>query len=203
VDKRKPIDLRMATDMIVMTRGRDPREPGETHTQLLSDGLVHVDFGEPGQVFLVQVTRVPRVPLLDDVRLLGVLDDGIEVWLTGASVDNFVTVAVEGRGAVADSALQSYRDQRTDWERPARDRPDALPPAWPAERLLAVGLTLSDNLGTVYQVEGGQTGGDSREWLHTWQYRPAPRPESTMLHLAAQVGSRLTTLDLQLPARTA
>jgi len=203
VDDRKPIDLRMATDMIVMTCGRDPREPGETHKHLLGDGLVHVDYSEPGQVFLVQVMRIPRVPLLDDAKQLGVLHDGIEVWLTGISVDNFVTVTLEGRGAAADSALQNYRDERTSWELHAvKYQPDARPLAWPAERLRTASLTLTDDVGTDYRIDSGQTGGDGREWVDASQYRPTPRSEATTLQLAARVGSSLTTLDVPLPANT-
>jgi hypothetical protein len=52
----------------------------ETHMQLLGDGLVHVDYGEPEQVFLVRMIRVPRVPLLDTARSLGDFGDGVEVW---------------------------------------------------------------------------------------------------------------------------
>jgi hypothetical protein len=200
VGGRKPIDLRAATDMIVMTGGRDPREPGETHKQLLGDGLVHVDYGEPGQVFLVRVTRVPRVPLLDEARPLGFLDDGVAAWLIGVSVDNFVTVMLEGRGAAAESALQRYRDEQADREQAAGARPDTSPPVWPAERLLAVSLTLSDDAGTKYQIEGAQTGGDGREWVHVWHYRPTPPPEATTVRLAAQVGSSLTAHDLPLAA---
>jgi len=108
---REPIDLRKATDMIVVTAGRNP-DVAEEHMQLLGDGLVHVDYGEADQVFLVQVTRIPRVRLLDVARPLGVFDDGMEVWLAGVTVDNYVTVTLEGRGAAAQAALQPYRDQR-------------------------------------------------------------------------------------------
>jgi hypothetical protein len=38
-------------------------------------------------------------------------DDGIEVWLTGANVDNYVTLTLEDRRTGADSALQTYRHQ--------------------------------------------------------------------------------------------
>ena len=192
----------MATDMIVMRPRRDPREPGDTDKQLLGDGLVRVDYGEPGQVFLVQVTQVPRVSLLDAARPLGGLDDGIEVWLAGVTVDTFVAVTLQGRGAGGESALQRYKDQRAGWDAAVQARPDAASPAWPAERLLVVNLTLSDNLGTEYQINSGQTGGMGREWLNVWHYLPMPPPEATTLHLAGQVGDDITTLELALPAHT-
>jgi len=195
---REPIDLRKATDMIVVTAGRNP-DVAEEHMQLLGDGLVHVDYGEADQVFLVQVTRIPRVRLLDVPRPLGVFDDGMEVWLAGVTVDNYVTVTLEGRGAAAPAALQGYRDQRARWEADAQARSDTEPPAWPAERLLAVTLTLRDDVGSDYQINTGQTGGTGREWLHEWSYRPTPPPAATTLHLTAQVDQTLTTLDLALP----
>jgi hypothetical protein len=169
----------MATDMIVMRPRRDPREPGETHKHLLGDGLVRVDYGEPGQVFLVQVAQVPRVPLIDAARALGGLDDGIEVWLADVTVDTFAGVTLEGRGDAAQSALQTYKDERAGWEGAVQDLPDAAAPAWPAERLLVVNLTLSDNQATQYQINSGQTGGTGREWMNVWHYLPMPPPEAT------------------------
>jgi hypothetical protein len=184
--------------MIVMQPRRYPPQPGETHMQLLGDGLVHVDYGEPEQVFLVRVIRVPRVPLLDTARPLGDLGDGIEAWLVGVSVDNYVTVTLEGRGAGAEAAVQTYRDQ---WAI-VQNHPGAPPPEWPGERLLGVTPTLSDDVDTEYHIDSGQTGGTEREWLHVWQYRPTPPAEATTLHLAVQVGERLTTVDLALPSNT-
>jgi hypothetical protein len=188
------IDVRMATDMIVMKPGRDPREPGETHKQLLGDGLVHVDYGEPEQVFLVRVIRVPRLPLLDTARPVGDLSDGIEVWFAGVSADNYVTVTLEGRGVGAEAALQAFRDQFARWKATEQTHPGAPSPDWPGERLLRVTPTLSDDVDTEYHIDAGQTGGTEREWLHVWQYRPTPPAEATTLHLAIQVGEQLTTV---------
>jgi hypothetical protein len=186
------IDVRMATDMLVMKPGRDPREPGETHKQLLGDGLVHVDYNEPEQVFLVRVIRVPRVPLLDTARSLGDLGDGIEVWLAGVSVDNYVTVTLEGRGVGAAAALETYRDQFARWEATEQTHPGAPSPEWPAERLMRVIPTLSDDVDTEYHIDAGENRGP--EWLHVWQYRPTPPAEATTLHLAVQVGEHLITV---------
>jgi hypothetical protein len=149
----------MATDMIVMKPGRDPREPGETHRQLLGDGLVHVDYSEPEQVFLVRVIRIPRVPLLDTARSLGDLGDGIEVWLAGVSVDNYVTVTLEGRGTGAEAALQTYRDQYARWEAMEQAHPGAPSLEWPGERLLGVIPTLSDDVDTEYHMDAGENRG--------------------------------------------
>lgn len=203
VGDRNPIDLPTATDMIVMTRRRDPREPGETHKHRLGDGLVHVDYGEPDQVFfLAHVIRVPRVSLQDEPRPLGVLDAGVEVWLTGVRLDDFVTVTLDGRSVAADAALQTYQAQRASREKAMKAQPDDRPPAWPAAHLQAVSLTLSDDLDTAYWIDSGQTGGAGREWRSAWQYRPTPPSKATTLHLVAQVASSVTTLALSLPAST-
>jgi hypothetical protein len=186
--------------MIVMQPRHHPHR--ETHMQLLGDGLVHVDYGEPEQVFLVQVIPVPRVPLLDAARPLGDLGDGVEVWLAGVSVDNYVTVTIEGRGAGAEAEIQTYRDQFARWEATVQTRPGAPSPEWPGERLLGVIPTLSDDVGTEYHIDAGQTGGPDREWLHVWQYRPTPPAEATTLHLAVQIGEHVTTVDLALPGNT-
>jgi hypothetical protein len=196
------IDLRRATDMIVMQPGHYPPQPGETHMQLLGDGLVHVDYGEPEQVFLVRVIQVPRVPLLDTGRPLGDLGEGVEAWLAAVSVDNYLTVTLEGRGAGAEAALQTYRDQYARWEATAQTHPGAVTPEWPGERLLSVIPTLSDDADTQYHIDAGQTGGPEREWLHVWQYRPTPPAKATTLHLAVQVGEHLTTINLALPGST-
>jgi hypothetical protein len=81
-------------------------------------------------------------------------------------------------------------------------QPGGRRPARPAAHLQAVSLTLSDDLDTAYRIDSGQTGGAGREWLSAWKYRPALPPKATTLHLGAQVGSSLTTLDLSLPANT-
>jgi hypothetical protein len=140
------------------------------------------------------------VPLLDTARSLGDLGDGIEVWLAGVSVDNYVTVTLEGRGVGAAAALETYRDQFARWEATEQSHPGAPSPEWPAERLMRVIPTLSDDVDTEYHIDAGENRGP--EWLHVWQYRPTPPAEATTLHLAVQVGEHLITVDLALPRST-
>jgi hypothetical protein len=183
--------------MIVMQPRHHPHR--ETHMQLLGDGLVHVDYGEPEQVFLVQVIQVPRVPLLDAARQLGDLGEGVEVWLAGVSLDNYVTVTIEGRGAGAEAEIQTYRDQFARWEATVQN-PGTQSPEWPGERLLGVIPTLSDDVDTQYDIDAGQTG--QREWMHVLQYRPTPPAEATTSHLTVQIGEHVTTVNLALPGNT-
>lgn len=75
----------------------------------------------------------------------------------------------------------------------------AQPAAGPAERLAHVNLTLSDDVDTQYRVDGGQSAGAEREWMHLRQYRQRHVTKATILHLAVQVEGHLATVNLALP----
>lgn len=164
---------------------------------LLGDGLVHVDFGEPDQVYLVQVTPVPRVVVTDNATQLGVLEDGLEVWLAAVTLDNFVTVKLEGRGPVADSGTVQYRNDWASWEASGGHLHD--PPAWPAERLGTIEVTAADDLGTDYQLHNGKSGGDGSEWLVVRRYMPTAPPGASTLRICVHLGAQVETVELPLP----
>ena len=154
----------------------------------------------PSKSFSYGSSGVPRVPLLDTARSLGDLEDGIEVWLAGVSLDNHVTVTLEGRGTGAEAALETYRNHYVRWEATAQTHPDLPSPEWPAERPVRVIPTLSDDVDTEYHIDAGENRGP--EWVHVWQYRPTPPTEATTLRLAVQLGGHPTTIDLPLPRNT-
>ncbi|WP_299953348.1 hypothetical protein [uncultured Modestobacter sp.] len=56
------VDLPTATQLLAFGNGRIPR-PASAHRTLLAEGVVLADYDDPGHVFLVTVTQVPRVHL--------------------------------------------------------------------------------------------------------------------------------------------
>jgi hypothetical protein len=56
------VDRFTVTQLLAMGNDRLPR-PDSCGKSLLAEGVVHVDYGDPGHVFLVTVAQVPRVHL--------------------------------------------------------------------------------------------------------------------------------------------
>jgi hypothetical protein len=192
------VDLPQLTDQL-MDIGRGEQEPsgsGERHSQIMSPGVVHLDFGDPDHVFTVTATRVPRVSLpVGDGVPLGEAE-GVEVHLTRVRVDNYVTLTLQGRGAVAQEIEQEHAAATRDWqEQVVHDRHAPHPP-WPAERLGGA-PRLHDDVGTQYAPASGVIGGDGRLWTADWLYRPPPPAHATIL--IVETGA--SRVELALPER--
>jgi len=188
------VDLRELTDVLVMRPPLDALGTGESLRAALSDGVVHVDLGDPDRVFLVTVTEVPRRRLLAEPVVVADLD-GVDVHLVGVEVDNVVTVRLEGRGPAARERLASYGRLRGAWD----VEPVGAPPPWPAALLRSIDVVVTDDLGTPYRPHTAECGGEGREWLHVAHLRPYPPVAARTLRLSFRCsGGRTTTVELPL-----
>jgi hypothetical protein len=165
------VDLRTATQAIMFGGTDKRRTPTSGGKLLLADGVVHVDFGDPDQVFLVSVVQVPRVRLPVGQVALGEVD-GVTVHLVEASTANRLELVIEGRG-------QEGIDV----------------PGWPAERLMAVPTAVTDDVGTTYRFTSAEAGGEDRPWRAIELFRPVPPPDAAMLTI--DYGGQRTEIPLR------
>jgi hypothetical protein len=180
------VDLETATQLLAFGERERIRPPRGAWISLVDDGVVHADFGDDDHVFLVTVTQVPR-RRLDVGRPVVATADGTDVALSGVEVDNHVTVRLAFAGARGDTIRAEYERVLQAWERGA-----GPPPDHPAERLMAIDVRVSDDVGTRYRW----TGGDAYAITATRHFRPAPPPAATTI--TVRVGD--TRIDVPLPA---
>ncbi|MCU1623266.1 MAG: hypothetical protein JWL79_2111 [Frankiales bacterium] len=152
--------------------------PRSRSVRRLTDSSCLVDYGEPDQVFLVSVQRIPRLHLGPDEPVhLGELG-GLQVQLTAVTVDHEVAVH-----------LQFEDDDR----RRAQEGEDV------AQRLATVTLTITDDLGTEYGRTFGRFGGSGTEFEGAWLFQPQPPAQARQLRVTAHAAGNepaVVTLDL-------
>jgi hypothetical protein len=176
------VDLETATQLLAFGERGRIRSPREAWISLVDEGVVHADFGDDDHVFLVTVTQVPR--LRPDVgRPVVASVDGTDVVLSGVEVANHVTVRLELAGPGAEQMNREYERRLLAWGNGA-----GPPPDHPAERLTAIDVRVSDDVGTRYRW----TGGDAHAITATRHFRPAPPPGATTI--TVQVGD--TRMDV-------
>jgi len=206
------VDLRTATQHLVLGGGTHPL-PADTLSMELLDGLdggvVHADYGDPGHVFRVTITQVPRVRADFNAVTIGRVDVAgigeVQVVLVQLMLANHVSVVLHGRRAVAGPG--------------GRQRPDAdLAPAAGApvgdgdpamsaqqwveqrivERLQGLRVLVGDDVGTSYGPRSGE-GGAEGTTTSIERYLPLPPSGATRLSIAilddrAVVGSHEVVL---------
>jgi hypothetical protein len=186
------VDLRTAVELHGF--GRDPVDrPELIMKNLIGPGLVDVDYGDPEHVFLVTVTRVPRVHLPTGSPSVAELD-GVQVRLVDVELANHVTVVLEGAGPLADQQSQQYAAAFEAWA--AAGGRDGEPPSWPAERLADLPYRLSDDVGTVYRMSSGEAGGGDHPWRSVWHHLPTPPSDARLLRIEF---AGVPAVELRLP----
>ncbi len=154
---------------------------GAMHAERLEAGRVHLEFDQDDHVFLVEVTQVPRRHLLNTAPVdVGRLGD-VQVQLVDVVLDNRLSVALEGRPAAGQS--QDARGERH----------------WPADQLMQIGLTLTDDLGTCYTPWTAESGGETHPWRVVRRFLPAPPDDATLLRIALRTDPKAREVVLSLP----
>lgn len=178
------VDLSRATSELVF--GQSGRGPAlASSKQLLDEGLVHADFYDPDWVFLVRVTQVSRVALtVPDTRVARV--DGVDVYLVGASIDNYLTLVLEGRKPPGGQLGHEHAVATQDWAAPAAAGGVGQPPRWPAERLARIEVTVTDDQGSAYQMSSAEAGGEDSPWRFVQHFRATPPPTAATLFVRFQ-----------------
>jgi hypothetical protein len=99
----------------------------------------------------------------------------------GGAVANHVEVTLDAAlGPARDAALAAFGEGYRRWER-VDDQ--SRPPAWPAEQLGTISITVVDDLGTVYRRESGGAGGHGTEFRSRWNFLPTPPAAAVWLTL--------------------
>lgn len=158
----------------------------ETHfAELLRDGRVHLESEGDEHVFLVQVKQVPRQHLLQagpvEVGRLG----GARARLIDVITDNRLSVVLEAE------ALGG----------PVRAQPDE--DGWPADRLLAIGLVVADDVGTSYTTWTAESGGDAHPWRAVRRFLPPPPVAAKVLRVLFNIEAAAHEVVLPSPVRDA
>lgn len=172
-----------------------PRRPKQT-SRLDFDALADVqpdvvalavDYGDEHHAFLVTVERVTRRRWKPEqpVRIGHV--DGVDVDLTGVTVDNFVHVYLVGAPTEErDRLTRTYNEAFERWGATTKEARPELPED-PAIRLMQISIAVSDDVGTVYSVHSGKCGGSGTEWEAIQRFRPRPPAGVHQLHLELTV----------------
>ena len=177
----------------------DPRPTGRS-VQRLSDEAFHVDYHDADHVYLVTVRQVPRVrlPLERPVRVGD--SDGVGVELAEVTVANHVEIVLDGeQGPARDAAFEAFTARYKHWEAgAARGSP---PPPWPEEQLTRIAIEVSDDIGTAYRKDCGQSGGMGTEWECRLAFLPTPPPTAHSLTVVATPpGGPRVTVQIPLPS---
>ena len=166
----------------------------------LTEDSCRVDYDDPDQVFVVSVRRVPRYRLGPKEPFdVGELD-GLQVQVTAVVVDDEVAVHLSFADDVRRRAREAQFPHRRDQELTRALASGDYPPPDPAQRLTAVTLALTDDLGTDYRRTFGAFGGSGTEFQGSWSFRPAPPPDAQRLSLITRTaGGESAELTLDLP----
>ncbi|MDN4161105.1 hypothetical protein [Nocardioides abyssi] len=153
----------------------------------LDEGVYAIDHGDDDHAFLLSVERVPRLRWKPQGPVPIGPVDGIMATCTGVTVDNFVHIRLTAApSAERDRLTRDHQDAFEQWaSTPKGTRGD--PPTEPAERLLRVQMSVSDDLGTTYEIRMGQCGGTGTEWDASQSFRPRPPGDATELRVELQV----------------
>lgn len=149
----------------------------------LGAGTYGLDYGDDDRMFILTVQQIARRRLGPaDPRPIGRLTDDIEVRLTGVVLDVFVNVELDApQTRQRETVFSEYQAAFDEWAKGPKD-PDDLPPQ-PGERLLAMQIEITDDLGTVYRFSNGQAGGSNTEWQARRSFRPAPPVQARQLRV--------------------
>jgi hypothetical protein len=85
-----------------------------------------------------------------------------------------------GPGPARDAALTAFEERYRRWE---SDGAQGQPPAWPAEQLGSIRITVDDDLSTVYRRESGEASGHGTELRSRWNFLPTPPAAAARLTL--------------------
>ncbi|MGI5153038.1 hypothetical protein ACQEVC_42780 [Plantactinospora sp. CA-294935] len=173
--------------------------PRVRSVERISDGALHVDYHDPGHVYLVTVRRVPRIRLpLERPVPVGVVG-GVQAELVQVSVANHIEVTLDAEpGPARETSLRDYLSSYGQWEeRTAHATP---PPQWPAEQFRRIAVEVSDDVDTPYRLVSGQLGGTGSESTVQWGFRPPPPAAARRLTLTfTSPDGPLAKIDLPLP----
>ncbi|MDP8909117.1 MAG: hypothetical protein M3N47_08365 [Chloroflexota bacterium] len=157
------------------------------HQQALRRPYPHVV--RPGSVAaqpanLLRHAFAPLTPLVDFNGVTLVLAS-VELWTRS------VRLRIAGlNNATSDRLDDEHRTALNDWATKVREAhargsvPDD-PPQEPGARLLDMGLTLTDDVGTEYRWTGGAAGGSATEWRLEAAFEPGIPADAGKLILAA------------------
>lgn len=193
------LDLNAVTrELLARTDEGQALAPRRSATQL-QPGQWHLDYRDEEHVYLLAVRQVPRRRLGPQQALpLGSID-GIDVALTGVTVDNYVHVRIAGLpGERRDTLTRQYEQSLDDWTRQQSTGQDVDPPAQPGERLMRVRVSRTDDLGTPYAWAGGRAGGSGTDWVSSHALLPVPPPAARQLHVVLHVPAQ-PDVQLDLP----
>jgi hypothetical protein len=148
----------------------------------------------------LQAVLAPARPLAD-VDGLTVVLLYVELW-SGEVVLRLAGVPNEQTTELDAAFGRELQDRAAAAHRAEASGAAAPPPPAPHERLLRMGLSLADDLGTAYRALGGSAGGTGTEWRA--QHQLAPGVPATARRLVVAVeddGGRRQALELDLPPR--
>ncbi len=163
-------------------------------------GVIAVDYGDEDHAFQITVERVPRHRWEPEQSLRIGHVDGVDVELVGVTVDNFVHVhLVAVRSDERDRLTRGYNEAMEWWAATPREARGELPED-PAGRLARITIRITDDLGTVYGLDGGGFGGTGTEWDARQSYRPRPPADAHELYLELAAPG-MAAISLTVPLR--
>lgn len=131
----------------------------------LAEGVIHLDYGDPGKVYLVTVQAVRRLclPIVPSETLAKFGDTYAE--LVRIEVANHLTVVLEMRFA-KDLAAATVMISES---------------GWLGDGLADLTIDIRDNLGTRYRFVSGESGGDDNPTRALRRFLPLPPPSVSRL----------------------
>lgn len=164
----------------LLESGRDGASRDFGSRVRVAPGVWELDLGDQERVFRLTVQEVPRRRL--NVRgsvPVGEVD-GLAVELTGVVLDTAVTVHLAAAPSrLRDELAVEHAAAFAGWSAdPSGPFPDN-----PAERLMRLRVTVTDDLGTAYTFSHGQAGGDGHAFEAQHAYRPTPSEAARRLLL--------------------
>jgi hypothetical protein len=171
------VDLPTATQSLFFDKRNRLGTPSR-EMEVLDEGVVHIDYGDPDHLFIARIQVVPRLrlPVREDVVTQV---EEVDVRIVDVSVHNFISVTVRGIGSAADSIERDYEEKYAAW----LEDPSGQSPTYPAERLSLLTLSVQDDLGTRYEFRSGMAGGED-PWAFTWRFTPTPPDTATGLRVS-------------------
>jgi hypothetical protein len=185
----------------------EPPRPRQRSVQLMSEvgsrelADYHLDYSDPDHVFRLTLRRVPRIRLpLGEPPLVRTVD-GVAVVLASVGLANHVEVRLDALpGPARDAATSAFRQTMDAWSQAAAVDPSLDHPPWPSDAYMWLPVEVSDDAGTTYRFDVGNSGGDGTEWVAERRYRPVPPPEASALTVTVR-GDDVVTVTLALPGR--
>lgn len=164
----------------LLARGREGVFNERRSGLRVAPGVWDLDFGDEDRLFRLTVQEVPRRRLNVGHPLPVGTVDGLTVELTKVELDTAVRIHLAAATSAArDELAVKHATAFARWSA----EPSGAVPDDPAERLMQIGLTVTDDLGTTFAFTEGQAGGTESPFTAQRAYRPTPPQAARQLIL--------------------